>query len=65
MNHYDLTDEEQQLLMTFENGKLKSLPNFEERKKELQAYAKNTLTKTRNINIRLSERDIYKLKPKL
>ncbi|HSX02582.1 MAG TPA: hypothetical protein VLI05_04710 [Candidatus Saccharimonadia bacterium] len=35
-----------------------------ERKKALQQYAKNTLNKTKNINIRLSERDLYRLRAK-
>lgn len=31
---------------------------------ELQVVARDTLNKTRNTNIRLSERDLYKLKAK-
>jgi predicted DNA binding CopG/RHH family protein len=38
--------------------------NLAERKQQLQQYARNTLNKTRNINIRLSERDLYRLKAK-
>ena len=64
MNYYELSDEEQKLLDEFENGELKSAPDLEERKKLLQSYAKNTLNKTKNINIRLSERDLYRLKSK-
>jgi predicted DNA binding CopG/RHH family protein len=64
MKYYELTKEEQQILDDFENGKFKRVANFEQRKKELQEYARNTLNKTRNINIRLSERDIYRLKAK-
>jgi predicted DNA binding CopG/RHH family protein len=37
-------------------------PLSEERKRELQQAARNTLKKTRNINIRLTERDLHKLK---
>lgn len=33
-------------------------------KKELHQIAKNTLNKTRNINIRLTERDLNRLKAK-
>jgi predicted DNA binding CopG/RHH family protein len=61
---YDLSDEEQELVEAFERGEFKSIPNFEKRKKELQQIARSTLNKTRNINIRLSERDLYKLKAK-
>lgn len=64
MNHYDLTNEEEKLLQDFESGKLQSAPDIAKRKHELQNYAKNTLNKTKNINIRLSERDIHRLKAK-
>lgn len=68
MKYYELDAEEAQELEAIENaleeGTLKSLPDFEQRKKELQKIARNTLNKTRNINIRLSERDLYKLKAK-
>jgi len=68
MKFYELDSNETRELeaieTALENGELKSVPNFEKRKKELQQIAKNTLNKTRNINIRLSERDLYKLKAK-
>ena len=64
-DHY-LDDEEQQLVEGFEqaldNGTLKTIPDLEVRKKELQQAARNTLNKTRNINIRLTERDLHRLK---
>ena len=68
MNYYELDQKEKQELEAIEDalgsGKLKNVPDFEKRKKELQQIAKNTLNKTRNINIRLSERDLYRLKAK-
>jgi predicted DNA binding CopG/RHH family protein len=68
MKYYSLTDEEQKELdeieVALENGTLESIADFEEEKKRLQQIARNTLNKTRNINIRLSERDLYKLKAK-
>jgi predicted DNA binding CopG/RHH family protein len=68
MKYYSLTDEEQKELdeieLALENGTLESIADFEEEKKRLQQIARNTLNKTRNINIRLSERDLYKLKAK-
>ena len=68
MNYYELDNEEKQELEAIEgaleSNKIKNAPDFEKRKKELQQIAKNTLNKTRNINIRLSERDLYKLKAK-
>jgi predicted DNA binding CopG/RHH family protein len=68
MKYYELDVEEREELEAIEDalesGELKSTPDFEKRKKELQQIAKNTLNKTRNINIRLSERDLYRLKAK-
>jgi len=68
MNYYELDEKEKQELEAIENalenGEIDSPPNFEKRKKELQQIAKTTLNKNRNINIRLSERDLYRLKAK-
>lgn len=64
MKYYELDKEEQQLLDEVERGEWKSVKNLAKVKKELIAAARNTLNKTRNINIRLSERDLHKLKAK-
>lgn len=64
MKYYELTEEEQEILDAYERGEFKSVKNFEKRKKLLEQYARNTLSKTRNINIRLSERDLQRLKAK-
>jgi len=62
VRYYELDDEEKELLAEIERGEWKPVKNFAKRKKELMQIAKNTLNKTRNINIRLSERDLFKLK---
>ncbi len=62
--NYPLDDEERQILADVEAGLYVSGPDFEARKKELREIAKNTLNKTRNINIRISERDLHRLKSK-
>ena len=68
MVYYDLDAEEQQELdeieAALENGTIQSVSNLEEAKAQAVESAKATLNKTRNINIRLSERDLYKLKAK-
>jgi len=64
MKYYDLTKEEQELLDAFEKGEFKSVPNLEEQKEYFRKIARNTLNKARNINIRLSERDLSRLKRK-
>jgi len=62
MKYFKLTKEEQKLLDEVERGEWVSIPNFKEEKKRFQQIARNTLNKTRNINIRLSERDLTRLK---
>jgi len=64
MKIYQLDPEEEEILKAFEEGKLVRVKNFEKEKKMLEQAAKNTLNKTRNINLRLSERVVYKLKAK-
>lgn len=64
MQYYELDKEEQAELNEIESGKLQSVSNLQEAKQEAVRAAKNSLNKTFNINIRLSERDIYKLKAK-
>lgn len=64
MKYYELDKEEQGILDAVESGKLKSVPDLAKQKKLMGQYARNTLNKTRNINIRLSERDLQKLKAK-
>lgn len=64
MKHIIFDKEEEQILKDFEDGKYVRVKNFEQEKKRLQEIARNTLNKTRNINIRLSEKDLHKLKVK-
>ncbi|HUC87530.1 MAG TPA: hypothetical protein VMR95_00045 [Candidatus Binatia bacterium] len=67
MQYFDpqeLNDEELELYEAIENGDFVSVKNLEDEKAKAKAAAKATLNKTRNINIRLSERDVYKLKAK-
>lgn len=62
MNDYTLADDEQQILDDMEHGALVPTADVPQRAQELAQYARATLNKTRNINIRLSERDIHRLK---
>lgn len=59
-----LDKEERELLDAYNKGEFKSVPNLKEEKQKLVAAARATLNKTKNINIRLTERDLYKLKAK-
>ena len=56
-----LTKEEKEILDSVELGEWKSTPNFQKRKVELQKIASATLTKNKNVNIRISERDLQEL----
>lgn len=62
MKYFILDEEEEQILKDFEEGKLVRVKDFEKQKELFKEYARNTLNKNKNINIRLSERDLYKLK---
>ncbi|MBI3335861.1 MAG: hypothetical protein HY001_05215 [Candidatus Portnoybacteria bacterium] len=62
MKYYTLAKEEKQILKDFGKDTLKSISNVAEQKKLHQGYAKATLNKTRNINIRTSQRDLQKIK---
>lgn len=64
MKRYELDEEEKQILKDFEEGKFVRVPNFEREKKRYQKAAAAMLNKTKNVNIRLSERDLLKLKAK-
>lgn len=64
MKLYQLDPEEEEILEAFEEGKLVRIKDFDKEKQMLEEAARNTMNKTRNINLRLSERDLQKLKAK-
>jgi predicted DNA binding CopG/RHH family protein len=57
-----LDKEEKQLIKEIEAGKWKRVKNFEQEKRKAMEAAKNTLNKMRNINLRVSIRDLMKVK---
>ncbi|OGQ99869.1 MAG: antitoxin [Deltaproteobacteria bacterium RIFOXYD12_FULL_50_9] len=59
-----LTKEEKEILDSFEKGEWVPVTNLTQRKKELSAYARNTLRKDKRLNIRISERDLIELQRK-
>ncbi len=67
-HYYDLDKKEQaeldEIEAALDQGEIKGLSDaeLEKEKKRLQQIAKNTFNKTRNINIRLSERDLHRIK---
>jgi predicted DNA binding CopG/RHH family protein len=64
MKYYELDKEEQEILEAYERGEYKSVPNVKKEIARYRSVAQNTLNRNRNINIRLSERDLHKLKAK-
>lgn len=64
MKAHKLTKEEQELLDSVEAGEWVQVENFEEEKKLAMEAARNTLKKTKNINIRITELVLAKLKAK-
>ena len=59
-----LTKEEKELLDSFDKGEWVPVADLPQRKKELSAYARNTLRKDKRLNIRISERDLIELQRK-
>ena len=57
-----LNKSEKKILDAFDSGKLKHVRSARKETGRYQQYAKYTLSKSRNINIRLSERDFRKMK---
>lgn len=64
MKYYDLDSEEKQILEDFEKDQYLSVKDFKKAKQAYQEAAVNTLSKAKNINIRLSQKDLLKLKAK-
>jgi predicted DNA binding CopG/RHH family protein len=62
MNNTKLSKEEKTILDALKEGKLKSTKNTSKEKARFRQYARNTLSKPRNINIRVSDRDLQKIK---
>jgi predicted DNA binding CopG/RHH family protein len=59
-----LTEEEQEILDSFERGEWVPVRDLSKRKRELIRYARNTLKKDKRLNIRISERDLNELQKK-
>lgn len=57
-----LTKDEKEILKAFESGKFKQVKDVEKAKAKYQQSAKHTLSKPRTISIRISERDLHRIK---
>jgi len=61
MKFFELDKKEKEILKDFEAGKLKSIKGAK-KQVQYQEYARQTLNKTRNINIRIPHGDLQKIK---
>ncbi len=59
-----LSEEEKEILDSFEKGEWVPTTDLLKRKEELVGYAWNTLRKDKRLNIRISERDLVELQRK-
>ncbi|MCK5123535.1 MAG: hypothetical protein KAQ87_05325 [Candidatus Pacebacteria bacterium] len=64
MKYFELDKEEKKVLADFDKGDMVSIKKLKSEKAKYQNYAKLTLGKSKNINIRLSEKDLQKIKSK-
>lgn len=64
MKYYKLNKEEKEIERAFEKDEFKRVANTTEKIKLYRSYAGASLSKGKNINIRLSVRDLHKLKAK-
>jgi len=64
MKYLILDNEEKQLVDNFEKNEFVSIANLKSSKAEYKKHAKNTLNKSKNINLRLTEKDLLKVKRK-
>lgn len=64
MKYLNLDNEEKELLEEFEREEWESSKEFKKDKRRAEQLARQTLNKTKNINIRVSLHDLEKIKAK-
>ena len=62
MKKIKLNKEEKKIINDFEGGKFKQIKGLNKEKEKYQKFAKYTLSKPRSINIRLTAKDLSKIK---
>jgi hypothetical protein len=60
--NYELDSEEQEILNAFENGKLKSVHDAEQKLREAREAARNTLDRMRQVRLSLTEKEFKELR---
>lgn len=64
MKYFELEPWEKEILNDIENGEFIGSPDAEQEKEQVYALASSMLKKQKNINIRISEHDLLKIKSK-
>ena len=64
MKYFELDKKELEIIKDFEKGEFKSIGKLKSEKAKYQKYARVLFNKTRNINVRLPEKDLQKMKSK-
>lgn len=64
MKYFELDKEEQEIEDALERGEFKSVGNIAAERKRLQKIAHDTLAKNKNVNLRVSQKVLFKLKSK-
>lgn len=64
MKYFELDKEEEKILADFDSNSFISVGKIKSEGIKYQNYAKSTLNKSKNINIRVSEKDLQKVKSK-
>ena len=59
---YILTEEEKELLNSFENNEFSEVENIQEEKIKTQKILKNTLKERKQVNLRIPTRDLHNIK---
>ena len=62
MKYYELDNNEKKILKDFENGKFSRVSRSKKNQEQYRQYAQTTLDKTKNINLRIAEKDLLKIK---
>ncbi len=63
-NKLKFDEEELQILRDFERDEFESIKNFQNEKRQLEEAARNTFSRDKRINIRISSRDLTKTQKK-
>ena len=62
MNKKNMNNEERDILDSYERGQWRPVKNRKREVKRLQQYARNTLQKDKRINIRMSSKDLDRVR---